>query len=131
MTDRTLSSRRPLRRRCDGTAPVLAGQRAKEAHDEFDLLRRHAPAELAPGHRSNRLGERRLAAVVEIWSGDSDVAQAGHAEHMAVTLLAGDREAAEVGRAGLGPFGEYAEPLEEISADVHALVASDTAVALE
>ena len=72
---------------------------------------------------------------MEVGRGDGDVAQAGHLEHVAVFLGAGDIEAPQVRRGGVAPGGEvvpqYAELLEHVAADIHPLMASDAAVVLE
>ena len=71
---------------------------------------------------------------MEIGSRDGHVAQARNAEDEPVIRLAGDGETAEVGRAD-GPLRERvvkdAEPLKQIAADIHALMAGDAAVVLE
>ena len=55
----------------------------------------------------------------------------GTLENAAVALLAGDGETAKVRRAGHRGSGEDAEALEEVAANIHALMAGDAAVILE
>src|SRR6185437_1966711 len=107
----------------------------EKRRDEADVLSGQHPPQLAARHRLDRLLECGGAAVVKIGSGDRDVTQAGHTEHMPIPLLAGQGVAAEIGLGDIRPTGEGvledAEFLEQIAADVLALMAGDAAIALE
>src|SRR6266705_986669 len=114
---------------------VFSGQSLEKLDDPGLVCGGSRAPELVAEHHVYRVLERLRRAVVEIRSGELDVAQARHLEHVAVRFPFGDGVASQVGVGGLAAIleivAEHAEGLEHIAAYVDALMARDAAVALE
>ena len=77
--------------------PLLVGKRPEEGCQVARFFGGELLAQLQPSHFLNRLLQSLLGAVVEVRSGQSDVAQAGHLEDELIVLFLGDLDAALVG----------------------------------
>src|SRR5262249_17823650 len=92
------------------------GQRLQEGDNGSDLVARERTIELGGSHLSNRVAERRRAAIMEVRGRRRYVAQARHPDEFRL-------------RAGKGT--KDAVPLEEIATDIDPLMAGDAAERLE
>src|SRR5262245_11308800 len=114
---------------------ILTRERAEKFHDEVYVRARQISSQLGARHDVDGLCERSGGAIVEIRRRDGDVAEARHTEHVPIAVDAGDRVTPEVGIADVGPLREWVvedpESLQQIAAEIPALMASDAAVGFE
>ena len=100
----------------DGRAAIIAGQCLQEIDQPCHLLIRQGAVELRRGHSAHGVLEGRGAAIMEIGRGRCHVAQARNAHDL---------------RRPLDQRTKHTLPLEQVAADVDALMAGDAAKRLE